>query len=136
MQPPSEALVALESLGLRLDGAEIETLSRFVGLVRERNRSLNLVSAGDAEKLWGRHVADSSCRGALPDRSVCQASWHASRRHPHTGGWQIPDGRDRLMSQFGNSESNSSLHDTSELTANNSPKAKWRSESLHSSHSS
>lgn len=51
----------------KLDAGQRETLARFVDLVRERNRTLNLVSAGDVEKLWSRHVADSLLGTAAAD---------------------------------------------------------------------
>ncbi len=50
---------ALEGLGLALSEGQICALTQFAEMVRQRNRAVNLVSKGDADALWVRHIVDS-----------------------------------------------------------------------------
>lgn len=43
----------------RCDGAAMERLDRFVGLLKNENERQNLVSSGSLKFVWQRHLADS-----------------------------------------------------------------------------
>ena len=56
---PGDTLAALAAGGVVLSEAQQALLDRFASLVRERGRRLNLVSPGDAGRLYDRHIFDS-----------------------------------------------------------------------------
>jgi 16S rRNA (guanine527-N7)-methyltransferase len=58
-QTTRDLLPYLLNLGVDLDEMQAKLLDRYADLVRERGKTLNLVSAADAERVMERHVADS-----------------------------------------------------------------------------
>lgn len=53
------ALAVLDAVGIKLSAEALSTLERYADLVSLRGTSLNLVSAGDADRILDRHVFDS-----------------------------------------------------------------------------
>jgi 16S rRNA (guanine527-N7)-methyltransferase len=56
---PPDALATLERHGVRLTSEQVGLLDRYAGLISERGRVLNLVSASDCGRLYDRHLFDS-----------------------------------------------------------------------------
>jgi len=59
MSWPPDALAELAAWGVALTDEQQERLERYAALIAERGRRLNLVSSGDYERLYDRHLFDS-----------------------------------------------------------------------------
>lgn len=57
--PPKAFHEGLEKLGVELDPARIDTLGRFLDLLLETNKQMNLTAIRDPELAWTRHILDS-----------------------------------------------------------------------------
>ncbi len=62
----------LREAGFDVDGAAYEHLERYVAVLLDENRNLNLTAARDAETLWRAHVCDSLAAKTLVDAASPQ----------------------------------------------------------------
>ena len=58
----------LRADALELDAGQVSQLQRYVDLIREWNPVVGLVSVGDADRIWERHVLDSLSLAGLIQR--------------------------------------------------------------------
>ncbi len=66
-----DALEALDASGIRLSVEMLASLERYADLVSLRGKTLNLVSASDADRILERHVFDSLTALPIEDWDDC-----------------------------------------------------------------
>ena len=64
-----DLLARLKVLGVEPNAGQLEALDGYARLLAERGRTLNLLSAGDLERIYDRHFIDSLSAAALVDWS-------------------------------------------------------------------
>jgi 16S rRNA (guanine527-N7)-methyltransferase len=59
VQPTSEAIAAIEALGVACEPSELDAMARYLGYLRDANTRFNMTAIVDAPSMWIRHIVDS-----------------------------------------------------------------------------